>query len=73
MKKLIYGSLFLTLVGMVIVGCQKENLKPTTALTKTYNSVPQGANAYSPALVRIKKLCAIFEARVGNLPPTYRL
>jgi hypothetical protein len=47
MKKLIYGSLFLTLVGMVIVGCQKENLKPTTALTKT-NNEPKGTGKVDP-------------------------
>lgn len=40
MKKLIYGSLFLTLVGMVIVGCKKSeiestNLKTSQASTKT--------------------------------------
>jgi len=30
MKKLIYGSLFLAIVGIGIVGCKKETIKPTT-------------------------------------------
>jgi hypothetical protein len=33
MKKLIYGVSFLALVGIVIVGCQKENLDPTSSIT----------------------------------------
>ena len=35
MKKLIYGRLFFTLVGMIIVGCQKENTIQPNGRTNT--------------------------------------
>ena len=34
MKELIYGGLFLTIVGVGITSCQKEKIIPTTEYTK---------------------------------------
>ena len=39
MKKLIYGVSFLALVGIIVFGCQKENVNPT--LSTTNQSVEQ--------------------------------
>lgn len=40
MKKIIYGISFLALVGIIVVGCQKENLKPNLS-SQPYKEVKE--------------------------------
>jgi len=38
MKKVVYGVLFLAVVGTTIIGCQKESINPTSNVTANDNS-----------------------------------
>jgi hypothetical protein len=76
MKKLIYGGLFLTVLGMGVVGCKKRNIEPTSIQT-SQKSIQQEVNFENIYRVGTDGKMLVFESSesyekaISNLDSTH--